>query len=466
MKISFLFDMDTLTDRSAGYEHLVEVLEELCCDEYYTWFDEISDEFLTKFLKTYGKRQFTLIIQLLTRCSFNNSILAFEYLLDKYKSMVSFKIYMDCIQGGLHSCNADRDTNREIVQNMHKLGNNYEFVKYMLAPNPDIHITNELAKVLLHKCCFNKHMKTLELLYDTCKFCTDILENCTNLTEHTDTGINVDMEPLEDYIEWLSNFMRAICEFTQVKVMKYVLDKNKCIIEYIVQYNGMNKPIQALKKTFYKTLRGCIIGTSDSNDKSVYNVNSMYQMLDLLLETFGYDMFASLMSRLEFVCFDQGVLEWFENKGLQFSNNFVEYNLDAIPNINCNDRTFCLFRKVVDRKAHRWVHKVYANGEIQYMNKDLTFQWVHYYLSRIDFGNREERDKCIDHLLTKTNEYVAEYLLRSGLYEMVPDLEQTLTDREAWRTLEQYLYWKLIRTRGKFIECYGERYERGRLKFL
>lgn len=443
MKISFLFDIEKLTQGSTEdrYMHLYTVLEELCCDEYYIYFDEISNEFVKFFTKKCYKDNLELVVQLLTMCFSNNSILAFEHLLDKFKSIITFDIFLECIQG----MNPKIKSGSRYMQ---KLEINHKFIKYMLDTNPKFLSSNLLVKNLMYKCYFNKHVETLKLLHENCTFFTDHLKN--------DNAIS----SAGEHITSLFTLLRIACSFTQFQVVKFILEKNKNIIDYVLQNKIAN---DENIKEFVRELRYCIQQLCYSVEKPVYNVDMICKILDLLFETFGYNVFASLMKDIQFVCYDWNVLKWFKDKNLQFSDSFYRSNLNQTSYLICPENNIQLFHKMAIRKAHHTVKKIYVNGKVQYMNKQMVFQWASYYFTQY---NVDDKWDVASSLMMGQNKHMTDYIFVSGLYKKIPNIEQQLVGHKAWYCLEQYLYLEMIRTRGKFIEYYGEKHSRGKLNFL
>ena len=77
----FLLDYELITNQNSSLNLIYKELVELCCDEYYSYWDYISCDFLKKYFGSEYKEKILLLIQ---RSICNNSIKCFELLVSKF----------------------------------------------------------------------------------------------------------------------------------------------------------------------------------------------------------------------------------------------------------------------------------------------------------------------------------------------------------------------------------------------
>lgn len=472
MKVSPLFNLTKLSSRRYADTHIKEVFEELCCDEYYVYFNEIDYEFMLFASKAQCCTMQELVNGLLWNCASNGSIDAFEYILSKYGRN-------DCLEHFIISI----DSNGYY---------NYKFIKYLYEKYPNM---THCAKIhILKRFFFNKHIDLIKSIFN----------NCGVLTWSLGCGHN--WVQAKKYLNWVLDYLCTVLHYTQYDVSKYLFDEHKNLLCDVLDYkchvdvdsddvNDVDiddKPcpkiktssnkyhMQPTRKTLTKyiislqhvvmyKLRHAIRKLCSSVNKPVYNVYAICPILDLMLDTFGHTRLKSIVGTMDFeLCTNTQVIDWFGKHDLINPAYFYKKNVSELANIKIISPTINFFHRVVHGKKKFRNEPVYVNGVFQHLNREIVFQWLNYY-----FANVHDADLSVEYivdLIGSSNKYVGEYVILTGLHEKVDSdkLKQMLDDdlcRSNW-AYENYFHFQMIIKRKKFIEYYTERYEHGKLKFL
>lgn len=465
MKVSFLFDLNKLSNITDAGSHIGEVFKELCCDEYYVYFDDIEDDFLKFVLKVRKMSMQDLVRYLLHVCASNNSTKAFEYVLTKYGDNTSLECFLSDIDSLINF--------------------DYKFAKYLYEKNPNIQLW--IQTQILTKFFFNKHIDLIKTIFNNC----GILDWVSGCAHNWGKALK--------YLEWAMYYLSIVCLYTQRNVSEYLFDKHKVLLCEILDYkcetndescdNDSDDVSQPKIKKYKmqptrKTLTNCIgklqltVKTKlcraieylcSSCNKPVYNVCDVCTILDQILDTFGNTRLKSIILEVDFdLCTNHQVINWFEKHDLMKPAYFYQNNVSKLMNIQIICPTFGVFNWIASGKIGNRPKPVFVNGKFQYLNREIVFQWLNYH-----FANVHDADltvKYIFDLMNSTNKYVGEYATIMGLCKRVDvvELERMIDNnmcRFGW-SYENYLYYQTVNKRKKYIEYYTEQYEHGKLKFL
>lgn len=491
MKISFLFDMKKLEDKPTDYHYLMDVLKELCCDEYCTYFDEIEDEFMEglfgKFFnrnnwdyQKYNERKNDLFCELLTECAFNNSIIAFEYILNKYDKWINLEIFHERINSS----------------NMHYFQPKYEFAKYYFALNLYPSLNHHGIIKLLKQFVFNKHIDFVTVLFNEKAF-VEIRTNHQNKNRD-----------FADYVWFLKDYLNRACLNSQFKIVDFVLKMHKKIFDYYQMDLNTNCSItecglgsgsesetgsnhdfkeEQVQKTdsdsnselsilcdfsfrTYNIAFDCLRKLCSSENKPIYNTNAICPILDLFLETFGIRILSKIFSA--FVCLIQDVYKWCETHEIKLPKYFYLQNISFLANCPVSNRTVyrygsvCTFYNVATHRVNSLPCKLLVNNTIMYLDKSTSIQWLNYFLSHVDWiSNKPD----VSTLMYGRNRSLVDYVINTKMYKYIENYKDLFDSKNGklvhgyW--YEKYMYSEMINARKKFIEYYNSRFEKGKLVF-
>lgn len=393
------------------YENILSQLRELCCDEYYEYFEFIDIKLIKSISTFLGKN---ILVDLLFGCGVNNSIKSFEYLIKKFDIIINsyFEIDINSI--------------KKTYEHLFEYDNDPIYYKIIgtYGKNDSVRYWKSNFKKYVFEHYQLKQCQLILLVKDL--YWDRDLELIKNIYSKFDISGNKVFKKL--FGELKSQIQDSYLQ-NQYEVAKFLTEFYKELID-------KQNILDIMKNIFLSNY---------IRRKKIYTKKNRNKVLNFLFDTFHNIIDDKMINSVMINCVDIEILKWIETKKINVEistwfqilasllglSNCI--NFDSFDNFDIFDVFYYVVKKILN-----------YNNDV-YNNKN-TINWNNLY-DKYKFKNN----------------VLINYLIETELIEIKFELDNNafLIHKNYYDLLQNK---KIFKERKKFIEYYYSFYEKKLLK--